>query len=98
MIKFYYNEECKACGAVNEIMDKLTVGHESVVVHDKNELPQEAQQEELPVMADNGQTYSGLENIVDHLADVAGFKQYWAESGKPNCYCEPEPSNPGDDL
>jgi hypothetical protein len=98
MITFYYKDDCKACDAVEEIMDKLVLAHESKVVHDKNELPQEARTEDLPVMDDDGQVFSGLENIVDHLADVAGFKHYWDQTQSKNCYCEPEPANPGDDL
>jgi glutaredoxin len=87
---FYRTKNCPGCQAIEGTLNDLAIAFDCVALEDKSGLPDELSGQKLPLLVDEGKLIQGGRDIVDHLAQLAEFKEQWYKYQSDVCYCEDE--------
>lgn len=89
MLVFYRNEDCASCAAIEETLDALVLAHRTEVLSPGAEpdppLPEGVKP---PALLDEGRWVQGQPAILEHLKELAAFKQEWEKFQTDACYCD----------
>ena len=87
MIKLYHKPDCPHCTAIRDTLEELAIGFDVIEVESVQELPENLRPaDRLPVLVDDGEVYSGPEDILDRLEELEGFVDMWYKFQSDTCY------------
>ncbi len=87
MMTLYVKDNCPACEEVREKIEEMVLAHDVVNI-DEAGTESPLRREELPLIEDEGKTYSGNEAIEQYFEDLEKYHEEWYKFQSDVCYVD----------
>lgn len=87
-MKLYRHQNCTNCQMIEESLKEMVMSFETIYMKDYPKTDGLPEQQESPVLVDEGRVFEGERPIMDHLDELKKFREDWYKYQSDVCYCE----------